>query len=251
MTAQRVFSDEELTAYLDSESDQIVSDEIQRRLADDAELAERLEHLSLDRLQIKSSFEELLTMAPETPAFLTQEEQPRSGFQQLRYGLIAATAILCLLAGGVAGNLWQQPRDEAWHEFVATYQALYINGTLAHVNQTPDSAQTELDRVSQSIGKVLELAKLSGNADLDYKRAQILGFEGQPLAQLTFLSKVGAPIALCIIRSNEADESAIRVAKHRGMSSAYWSKDGYEYFLIGGEDEQLIERSAQQFANRI
>ncbi len=249
MTAHKMFSDEDLTAYLDGESDQAMTDAIQRQLSDDIALANRLDQLVLDKTQIETSFQDLLAMAPDAPAFLSRETHARHGFGKLQYALIAAAAVLCLLAGGIAGNLWQQPREEAWFEFVATYQALYINSTLAHVKHSPASAQSELDRVSQSIGKALDLSKVSSNEDLDYKRAQILGFEGQPLAQLTFLSKVGAPIALCIIRSDEERERVMEVATRRGMSSAIWSKGGYEFMLIGGEDDQLIERSARQFAS--
>lgn len=80
---------------------------------------------------------------------------------------------------------------------------------------------------------------------------QTLGFEGRPLMQLTFLSKFGDPIALCIIRSRNTETQGIVVNEMRGMLAASWSKDGYEYLLIGGRDEALIRNAASEFAKTL
>lgn len=86
---------------------------------------------------------------------------------------------------------------------------------------------------------------------LDYKRAQILSFEGRPLIQLAFLSKVGAPVALCILQSYDGQESSPGFSEMRGMSSASWSKDGYEYLLIGGNDNSLIKQVAERYSAQL
>ena len=102
-----------------------------------------------------------------------------------------------------------------------------------------------------AIGKSIDLSTLKQIEGLDYKRVQILGFDGQPLAQLTFLSKVGAPVALCIIRKQGDGNTDIHLAELQGMSAASWSRDGYDYLLIGGSDAALIAATAGKLTGRL
>jgi len=147
------------------------------------------------------------------------------------------------------------PKASGWKDYVAAYQALYTNATLAKVEQSDIAKQQELTRVGAAIGKDMMISQLQVAAEIDYKRAQVLGFEGRALVQLAFLSSTGEPLALCIIRSDEAREStkagsslaAVQQMEMEGMSSAAWSGGGYEFLLIGGKDAMLMEKLAQRF----
>ena len=78
----------------------------------------------------------------------------------------------------------------------------------------------------------------------------MLAFVGRPLFQLAFASKTGVPIALCIIRAGgEASMNAdsLQTMRLEGLSSAVWSNGDYEYLLIGGTEDGLIERMGQAF----
>ena len=48
--------------------------------------------------------------------------------------------------------------------------------------------QAELDRVAAAIGKAMTVDDLTLFSGVDYRRAQILSFEGRPLIQLAFLT---------------------------------------------------------------
>ena len=85
--------------------------------------------------------------------------------------------------------------------------------------------------------------------EVDYKRAQILNFEGRTLIQLAFVTGNGEPMALCILRTDEAAQNKPAQSVMEGMQSAYWSHVGYEYLLIGGADAALVKRLADSFAS--
>ncbi len=249
MTDRHDFSDEELTAYLDGESEHAPVQRIEHALDRDHSLKERLEALSVDKTQLRSGFDELLEAAPEAPVLSIPEhrEAPKPA---MAWRSIAATALICLMVGSGAGYLLAPQPDKGWHSFVAAYQALYVNATLAPIERPEPIAMAELERVSQALGKDLELAAFQQHDQLDYKRAQVLGFNGRPLVQLAFLSKVGAPIALCIIKA-DGGTTDIKTSTMQGMRTAAWAKDGYKYLLIGGTDAGLIENAAKHFAARL
>ncbi len=140
--------------------------------------------------------------------------------------------------------------EESWQEFAAIYHALYVNKTLAHIAQTDEAATAELTRVAGVIGRSLDQTALAAEG-LDYKRAQVLGYKGKPLLQLAYLSKIGAPVALCVYKSGTTGRTAVRSEERRGLSAASWSRDGYEYLLIGGEDQALIKATADELARKI
>lgn len=249
MTDRHSFSDEELTAYLDGETGHAQAQRIGHALDRDDLLEERLEALSIDKAQLRKGFDALLETAPEAPALCLTEsgEAPKSA---MAWRSIAATSLVCLMAGYGAGYLSAPQPDRSWHGFVAAYQALYVNATLSPVERPRPVAEAELRRVSRALGKDLDPAALRQHDRLDYKRAQVLGFNGRPLVQIAFLSKVGAPVALCIIRA-DGGSTGIATSTMHGMRTAAWAKDGYQYLLIGGTDAGLIGNAARHFAARL
>ncbi len=251
MSEPRSFSDEELTAYLDGESDSAASAEIEQALSQDAQLRARLDALSFDKTQLKDGMDALLGSAPKAPdwdegAYAATLTNGGSGWRRT-----AAAAVVALAVGLGGGYLLGGKSEPGWRDYVASYHALYANSTLTHIDQPERLAEEELERVSSAIGKPIALSVVKQPEQLDYKRAQVLSFEDRPLIQLAFLSKVGTPIALCIVQSSEVGDSPVRLTELEGMSAAVWSKDGYEFILIGGRDDDLIAQAAALYAERI
>ncbi len=247
MSQKREFSDEELVAYLDGEEDFAPVDEIKAALESNAALAVRLTSLRVDRDVIAASFSELAAEDRPRPV-LPERISPRQSFSM---GSMAAAAMIALLLGYGAGFFTGNKSDFGWREYVAAYQALYANSTLAHINQTSDAKAAELKSVAAAIGKTINPVDVQISPSVDYKRAQILNHDGRPLIQLAFLSSTGEPLALCIIRSGQDKIASVATETMEGMSAAYWSKDGYEYLLIGGTDQGLINDLAARFAASI
>lgn len=260
MSEMRQFSDEELTAYLDGEAELALARDIDAASAARPELKQRLSELDVDREAIAHTFRRLLEAAPEM-AELPELEHAGDTMAahrptgRARFGVVSAIAacVALLVVGAAGGHLMTDSRGTGWRDYVAAYQALYVGGTLSHLTPVAEQQLEELSLVGKALGKRFELASLQEVEQLDYKRAQTLGFEGRPLVQLAFMSKVGAPVALCIIRSAQSTEvrSDIRLETIEGMQAAHWGGDGFEYLLIGGTDAELISSAAAYFSNAL
>lgn len=242
----RYFSDEELVAFLDGEDDYANVAEITSALKTDANLANRIDELRLDTKQVAKSFEALkIGKMPELPSAPVTSANDNTGFRNA-----IAASILALVIGYGAGISTSNSQPD-WRDYVASYQALYTNSTLKNVALSDATKQEELNRVAAAIGKTIPIEKLNISTQLEYKRSQVLGYKGKPLIQIAFLDSMGQPIALCIIRSDENEKLDLAMDSMEGMSSAKWSKEGYEYILIGGKDDALISRMASKFSDTI
>lgn len=252
MNDQPTFTNEELTGYLDGEIEHGLADRIRENVARDAQLAQRLNSLQLDTGRVKVAVDTLLTSAPAPPAFLSEDAEPAVRSPRLApiRNLIAASLVFLLL-GGALGSYFTSIRQQSWQEFAAAYHALYVNSTLSHVNRARAAEEAELQRVSNALGMDVAIGDVSDGEYLDYKRAQILGFEGQPVVQLAFLTKGGIPIALCIKRVEQSSAQPLQSRTMFGMSAVSWSKGNYEYLLVGGRDQEALSKAAEKFAVRL
>ena len=244
---KRTYSDEELVAYLDGEADFAPIAEIDQAAKQDAQLAARIDALRFDTDAIKDGFSGLLNAdisVPELPA------QP-SAWNSFGFGTVAASALLALTIGYGAGNLGNTPPQKGWKAYVASYQALYSPATLQSVEGSAEMLTAELSLASSAIGKNLDIAQLTVPTDVTLKRAQVLNFKGKPLVQLAFLSAAGEPMALCIIKTKKKNGVVSETTVMEGMNTTSWAKDGYEYFLIGGTDKDLISKLADQYSKSI
>jgi anti-sigma factor RsiW len=246
MKENRLFSDEELTAYLDEESNYARIDEINKALAQDSQLRARVEQLGISRQSLVSAFDSLL---PQAPAIKLSDKH--LGHSTFTWPSITAAACLILASFfvGWASRDYSQPSRQNWHDYVAAYQALYSPSTLAHIQREDSILIDELKRISLVLGKDIALKRLKNSSPLEYKRAQVLGYQGQPLIQLAFVSPMKAPIALCIIRLNKHGNGELQMSTLEGMSSVAWEKDGYAYLLIGGQDPLMLQHVAEQFVH--
>ena len=247
------FTDEQLTAYLDGEFEHTPALEIERALKKSVKLQNRLAELNFSENDLSNAMGGLLSAAPEMPD-LPADIAPTASNDNAtmgRRGFIAACAAMIAVTGGVVGYSIAPTNEPGWRDYVAAYHALYISSTLSSVENPEPFAIAELNRVGEAIGKELDFATLKQVSGMDYKRAQILGFEGKPLAQMTFLSKMGTPVALCIIRNGKSDSLSMKAETLENMASVTWSKGGYEYLLIGGSDDQLIRTVGEYFLKSV
>jgi anti-sigma factor RsiW len=250
MSGRGIFTDEDLTAFLDGELEPERLHAVTEALSNDKSLQARLDTLSIPVHEIKAAFDNLTPNAPPYPSALENHGPKRHGYGGYLPAM-AASAVLCLATGWLAASLYLRDTSAGWQQSVATYHALYVNSTLADINQTPAAAAEELTRVSGIIGKPIALNTVMASQTLDYKRAQILGFEGRPLIQLAFLSKTGIPVALCIIKDGKSENSGVKTGLLRGMATASWSKGEYDYLLVGGADPTVISEAAVLFSARL
>lgn len=249
----REFSDEELTAYLDGEHEFTPVAEIESALRSDTRLKVRLDGMRIDRDALRLSFDAMLRKAPTMPALAATPGAPKGSFQTRKLAIAwqTAAAVALLTIGIGIGNWFGHPSQQltGWRDYAAAYQSLYVKDTLAYITPNANDIDLELKQIADAVGKPVTLAQLSAGPALSFKRAQILNFNGAPLAQIAFLSNTGEPMALCIMRGTKI--STLSFGSRMGLASASWGRDGFEYLLIGGKDQKLIEETAKRFSETI
>lgn len=246
MNEQRVITDAELTAFLDGEASQELERAIAAALESDEETQSRLDELDLDKTALQQAFELPLQAAPPMPSLPEPDTERGFGARILPF----ATGIAAGVALAVAVNWATTPTPWAkWQRYAAAYQALYVTQTLSWIEPEQSEIDAQLAKLGDKFG--LDLAPVTEVAGLDFRRGQTLGFDGAPLAQLAFLTPDGTPIAFCILRDGEENGSEMRVGAVEGLAAAEWSRDGYGFLLVGGQDQELIEQAAQVLADTI
>lgn len=246
MTGTEIFSDEDLIAYLDSEADETLVAKIEAALS--PELEHRLLTLEKGRERAVEGFEAALQMAPQM-APLPDATVGVGRFRPWGYAGLGLAASLFLAVGIYQTVIGAGARQvEPWHREVAAYHALYVTETLAAVPSDAGDQMARLADLSALVGGDLSPAMTS--IDMQFRRAQQLGFEGAPLVQMAYLAEGGVPVALCILRS-EGPRQEVRVTTIQGMSSASWADGTRRFLLIGGTDNDAAARRARDFASRL
>ena len=239
----QLFSDETLTAYLDDELPREARDSLGAALADDPLLRARLKALEVDKSALRMAFDSALSQAPAAPP------SPIAGPARLRVSLPAATlaAAACLCLGLFIGLTRSEPAAPSpardWKRAVAQYQLLYVPETLSMSRAATQQNLANLPILSEALGRDLTAAtRLSG---LEFRRAQMLGFNGAPLIQMAYSSQSGVPFAICVTRVDGADYPPV-AGEIEGLAAAHWVRDGYGYIVIGGQDQSLVSGVAQE-----
>jgi anti-sigma factor RsiW len=246
------FTDEELVGYLDGQIEPTRWNEIDTALAQDQALAARLAALEIDNGALTAAFDAVTAAAPVDrlrARLNAQPTRPSPPQRVPRWAAIAAALIAGVALGyGVgASNLVRASKD--WHGAVADYQALYTRATLAAIADDRARQQPEVADVAEKLGlKVaLEALQLPG---LDFKRAQLLAFQGRPIAQFAYLDSHGNPVAFCVTSTDKGD-SALKPETFGALHAVSWSKNGFGFIVIGAVQPETVQGAAELLAKRI
>ena len=145
---------------------------------------------------------------------------------------------------GAGSVLFKGKEPIDWHVAVADYQVLYATETLTGVKITEQQRWESLTRTSRAVG--LDLSPQDMQIEgLEFRRAQVLDFQGQPLAQLAFLDGAGNPVALCVTRTDgpDADAATGELSK---LATMTWQRGGLGFILIGGTDAGALRAWQEQ-----
>jgi hypothetical protein len=127
---------------------------------------------------------------------------------------------------------------------VVSYQRLYVPETLAGL-VTPNAESLDLlDRFGRDHG--LRLHRVPDLQPATFKRAQILGFNGQPLLQMTFSDAGGQPVALCVTMTGEADSPPSWQAAEE-LEVVTWTMGGNRFVLVGTTSRDVLNVVLQEF----
>ncbi|MBB3656328.1 anti-sigma factor RsiW [Rhizobium sp. BK650] len=242
-TIHRMPSDEELTAFIDGELGPEEAARIEALIEADEAVAERLEFLARASLPYKESFAPLLDVAPQAKleamlsaipaarparpaAFVT-----RRGF----LGALAASLVVGIAVDramiGLGASFSGKDENSEWRAVVAEYISLYTPETLAGPVPARDAQAAQLASLDGNLGLQLTPEQIA-LPDIDFKRAQILQYDGKPLAQIAYLDPKSGPMALCIVAS-DVGLKAPDIEGRKGMNVVYWSSATHAFMLIG------------------
>lgn len=235
-----MISDEELTAWLDGELSAQETGAIKRALAEDTDLAARLEALTLDKSTLRDAFGPLLDKAP---ADLCAAVAPvRLGPARSPVALAVAASALLAVGLGAGWALFSPP--VGWQVEVAHYQALYVADTMAPVNGDPARIAAELAVAGARLGLELDADALDGFDGLTLRRAQVLGYEGQVLVQIAYTSPTGMPVAFCILQKTTPGDSGLKSEILSGLATTNWQSGRHGFLTIGGQDAERMRSFA-------
>ena len=145
MSTGDMFTDEELTAFLDGVAEADLHARLEAALETDAALAARLAALDIPMAQLRAGFDLLAAQAPAAPALPVAVVKPRRGLWAA-----AAAVLLAFGIGGIGGYQYRgAPPEPGWMAVAANYQVLYTRDTLDI--PSPDAAvrAAMLQEVSQ------------------------------------------------------------------------------------------------------
>lgn len=246
-------SDEQLVAYLDDQLDHEQRARIDSAIAEDPTLNLRLQWLARSNLPFKAAYDELGQQAPMDRLQYMLETLPapaRPGMSR-RWFLAAAAGLV--VSGVLADRLflgWQLSQQKNnWRDLVADYMSLYVPQTLEHLPSDEATQRVQLRTIDARLGLKLAPAQLALPRS-EFKRAQILEYDGVAIAQITYLDPAHGPMALCVTRSNSGSRPLAHERRHE-MNVVYWAEQQHAWMLIGRNPAAELEDMAKLLQSRL
>jgi anti-sigma factor RsiW len=247
--------DADLVALSDNELDSDARSRLLSRLEEDTALRKRYERLQKTDGLVIRTLDDLLKRAPLDrlrAAMAKAEASPIARWRSGRTVLpFAAGIVVGFLAAGMA--VWAvltfapQEEREDWRTVVVEYMQLYTNETFA-LEDTASSQEKKLSAIDEKL-KLRLAPETLGIAGLRFRAAQLLEYDGAPLAEIVYLNAQGAPVLFCIIAGAGRD-SRMQSETRGNLSLTSWSNDGRGYLVIGRVSEHEIAELAQTFQRR-
>ncbi len=230
-------TDEVLKSYLDGTLPETEAEALEEAMSTDEALQKRMMALDTVAAPVAEAFQNL---PGEKRLESLRAALPTAQSQSPRWWTGAAMAASVAVGVLVGSQLLPSGSAEAtgWRMEVARYQALYVPETVAYLGGDPDKLATEMARASKAVGLDLDLEALAEIDDLTLRRAQVLGFEGQPLIQMVYTDPKGTPFALCIMADAEGSEGPEILV---GLATHTWESDTHGFILVGGDQQDKID----------
>lgn len=253
MSDHGIPSDEQLVAYLDDQLDTEQRNRIDAAIAEDSLLNLRLQWLARSSLPFKDAYDQVGRQAPveRLLSMLDSLPSPERPAMNRRWFLAAAAGLV--VSGVVADRLfigWQRGRQQNnWRTLMADYMALHVPQTLDNLPADKAAQRAQLLTIDARLGLTLAPAKLA-LPHAQFKRAQILEYDGMPIAQMIWLDPAHGPLALCVTRSSSGSRPFALERRHE-LNIVYWTDLEHAWMLIGHNPAAELEDMARLLRTRI
>ncbi|NVL25800.1 hypothetical protein F2S68_27180, partial [Pseudomonas syringae pv. actinidiae] len=165
---------------------------------------------------------------------------------------LLAGAAGCLVAGVLGDRVWrgwQASRwvdDGNWRGSVAQYMALYTAQTLDGLEEGSPRQTAQLARVGEQLGVALTPERI-GIEGASLRRAQVLRYDNDLIAQLVYLDDRQQPLALCFVKSSQPASPPAQEVRH-GLNVVHWSDGRHAWMLAGRSPMTELQVRQQQLA---
>lgn len=170
-------------------------------------------------------------------------------------GLAAGLAAGVLIGGGQISHS-EAPSAPAvagapgWKLSAAIYQRLYTEETFKLAPTPEPELRAALEAVAARFG--VSPAALAPPPGLRLARAQLLNFEGAPLAQISYVDANGGAVALCLFRrAAPGAPSAPEASEILDVPSVAWAGERLSFLLLGAAEPEALSRYADGWAERL
>ncbi len=273
-----VVSDATLVAYLDNEIGAEERAYVERLLSERQDVAARLEHLRGGTRMFSTAFDDLLTAAPvnrleaaledaiDQTAPPTTEATRRAKQQQPDFGTprwgwregLAIAAVGLLLTFGIGfwvgqglgtGSQVAQTK-RGWIAAVADYATLYDAASFRAAAEIDQEQQAhQLERIMRDVGHDLDRDTQALVAQgARFKFAQLLFFEGKPLAQIAMTIPSGEPFFYCVLPSDNLPK-APETRRIGDQNIVSWADGQHGFVLVGQVPTQELANLAARLRN--
>ena len=269
--------DAQLSALLSGETTPAQKEELERRIANDAEARRIYERLRRGAELGRRRFEELLkdpvplamvrsiksTQPPKAPV-APRLTRPSLKLAPTGPQALAAALILFVIGCGIGYLFGLDPAARAvapttvatssadsWLEDVAAYQRMFSRQP-RHLVEIPASSPAEISGwLTASVGIPFNTPDLSADG-LQFQGARLLLAGGKPAAQLVYKNNDGDVISICFTKQNgsaNADDFREMIKDDIGLVS--WHNAGAAYVVVGPSSEATLDELAEKIAAKI
>lgn len=131
----------------------------------------------------------------------------------------------------------------SWQEQALRAQSLLTRASVEVGLESQGNLDLVAFQIAQAIGPAVRLPNLQAQG-FKFMRAQLLRFDGKPLAQMLYLGGDKAPLALYAMRGGGKTRPIFK--REAGIGAVSWKTDGIAYLLAGEEDEATLLRLAEK-----
>lgn len=250
-------SDVTLVAFIDGELSATDAARIEALREREPVIAERLAFLEQGCAGLPEGFAPLLDAAPtaQLQAMLGALPPPAAlgpaSPQWSRRRLLAGAAA-CLVAGVLGDRVWhgwqasRRVDDGSWRGSVAQYMALYTAQTLDGLEQGASGQAAQLARVGEQLGIALTPQDVAIQG-ATLRRAQVLRYDHDLIAQLVYLDDRQQPLALCFVKSSQQARPPAQEVRH-GLNVVHWRDGRHAWMLAGRSPMADLQVHQQQLA---
>lgn len=279
-TTKKFVDDEELHAFVDGELPKAKMQSLQLEISESRELKAKHNNIVELKRNLREAFAEDATPLRQTGSGrqINEFEMGMPGgmsaaANEPRFPRLAAACLLVgTLAGAVGYNVFDSHisaeadytasvhrtfSDQTWLVQMANYQEMYTFATLGHLNATEGPAlDADLLRWSGVLDADMVVPHLNEEG-VEFRRGQILQSKGEPVIQLTYMSKDGQPVAVCITPLRDDTQSANSVEqagpnRFGELNYIHWRQNNLEIAVMAKLPHgklrnvgQLVEKSFQ------